>query len=50
MISIRVLWNSKKELEKALEIAKRIAEIYNGSVSKIYPNRKDEGGRIYINI
>ena len=50
MISIRVLWNSKEEKEKALEVALKIAKLYKGSISKIYPNRNNDGGRIYINV
>ena len=50
MITIRVIWSNKEEEQKAREVAWKIAKEFNGRLSRVYKNRYNDGGRIYINI
>jgi len=49
-ITIRIMWSSREEMKKAIEIAKAIAEMLNAKPSKVYRNRRNSGGRIYIRV
>lgn len=56
MISLRLMYNEKEEKKKALKLAKLLIETLEkkGYVAKtnmkIYRNRKNSGGRIYISL
>lgn len=56
MISLRLMYNEKEEKKKALKLAKLLIETLEkkGYVvktnMKIYRNRKNSGGRIYISL
>jgi len=54
-IDIRVMWYSDDDREIALEIAKELYKIlkargYIVKRSKVYPNRRHDGARIYLRI
>ncbi|WP_018153270.1 hypothetical protein [Methanothermococcus thermolithotrophicus] len=56
MVSIRVMWNSEAEKKDAEYVVNRIVKVFSSlkrwscSKSRIYNNRKNSGGRIYINL
>lgn len=54
-VTVRVSWTSERDKRTALRIADEIAEAYRAKryrvrKSKIYLNRKNKGGRIYITV
>ncbi len=49
MIVIRVMWTKAEERDRAISIANEIARIFGARKrSRIFRNRKNRGGRIYI--
>jgi hypothetical protein len=55
MVSIRIMWNSEGEEQDAKYVVEKIKKAFklkrwSCSTSKIYKNRRDCGGRIYINL
>uniref|UniRef100_A0A7C4H7P6 Uncharacterized protein n=1 Tax=Ignisphaera aggregans TaxID=334771 RepID=A0A7C4H7P6_9CREN len=56
MITIRLMYSEKNEKKEALKLAKYLVKMlekkgYNvKSNSKIYRNKKNNGGRIYISL
>jgi hypothetical protein len=55
MVSIRVMWDSEKEEQDARYVVEKIKKAFklkrwSYSVSKVYKNRRNSGGRIYINL
>jgi len=55
MISVRVMWTEREERQESLEITKIILRAlrehgYKTKRSRIVPNRKNPGGRIFIKL